>query len=202
MADEIKAYYDAAAERIADEWYGNDILIPTIKDFLRNLPLKPRILDLGCGPGYESKRMESLGAEVIGIDYSPENIRIAIERCPQCKFYEMDFRLLDDRYGAFDGIFASASLIHITSTEIPEIASRLQKVLRKDGMLLTLMQDGEGKRERWININGNKMHWCINLYTKEMLVNLLKPFTLLRETVLSEELLKCGWRSYLWKSQT
>jgi trans-aconitate methyltransferase len=87
MTDEIKAYYDTAAPSIADEWYGNPVLLPTLEDYLAALPPSPRILDLGCGPGYESMRLQALGAEVVGVDYSPENIRIARERCPQCQFH-------------------------------------------------------------------------------------------------------------------
>ena len=85
VTGELAAYYEAAARRVAEEWYPNDILLPTIRDFFSLLRPRPRILDLGCGPGHESLRMASLGAEVVGIDFSPANIRIARERCPQCE---------------------------------------------------------------------------------------------------------------------
>jgi trans-aconitate methyltransferase len=101
--------------------------LPTIKDILSFLPEHPRILDLGCGPGYESMRLESLGAEDVGIDNSPENIRISRERCPQCTLHEMDFRSLDDRFGVFDGVFASASLIQTAPLDMPGIAIKLKK---------------------------------------------------------------------------
>ena len=199
MDDEIKKYYDTSAQMIADEWYGNNILLPTIKDFLSLLPQKPKVLDLGCGPGYESMRIESLGAEVVGIDFSPENVRIARERCPQCTFYEMDFRVLDDRLGIFDGMFSSASLIHITPIELPNIARKLTEILRTNGILLTLVQDGNGTRERYFEVQGKQMHWWITLYSKEKLRDLLRPFVFLREGILDHELLAQGWRCYLWQ---
>ena len=54
MDDETRLFHDLEAERIADEWYANDVLVPTIQEFLSLLPDKPKVLDLGCGPGYES----------------------------------------------------------------------------------------------------------------------------------------------------
>ena len=119
MKEEIKLFYDLTAEKTASEWYENDILMPTIKEFVSLLPKNPKVLDLGCGPGHETKRLATIGADVIGIDYSSECIRIAKECCPECKFEVMDFRNLDDSLGHFDGVFASGSLIHLNSDELP-----------------------------------------------------------------------------------
>ena len=33
-ADDTKRFYDATADEVADKWYPNDILIPTIREFL------------------------------------------------------------------------------------------------------------------------------------------------------------------------
>lgn len=107
MVDEIKLFYDLTAEKTADQWYKEEMLKPTILDFVSLLPANPRILDLGCGPGYESMRLAQTGADVVGVDFSEECIRIARARRPQCRFEVMDFRDLDDRYSRFDGVFAS-----------------------------------------------------------------------------------------------
>ncbi len=199
MADELKAYYDAASSQIAEEWYGNNVLLPTIRDFLALLPPAPRVLDLGCGPGYESMRIQSLGAEVIGVDFSPGNIRIARGRCPQCQFHEMDFRLLDTRFGLFDGIFASASLIHLEPGEMPRMAAGMRAVLNAGGILLTLVQDGEGKQERRTQVDGKEMRWWKYSYSRPLLANLLRPFEFLREGILADDLRERGWRCDLWK---
>ncbi|EGW39307.1 class I SAM-dependent methyltransferase [Desulfosporosinus sp. OT] len=90
MENEIKLFYDLTAERTAEEWYKEDILKPTIRDFVSLLPERPRILDLGCGPGHESMRLASVGANVLGIDFSEECINIARKRCPQCQFDVLD----------------------------------------------------------------------------------------------------------------
>ena len=133
MEEDIKTFYDLVAERTADEWYSNNLLLPSIREFLSLMPLKPRIMDLGCGPGYESMRLNQEGAEVLGIDFSDENIRIAKERCKSCRFEGMDFTTLDTRFGLFDGVFASASLIHISPVAIEDVLKRISGILNNKG---------------------------------------------------------------------
>jgi SAM-dependent methyltransferase len=202
MDDETRLFYDLEAERIADEWYANDVLMPTIQEFLSLLPDKPKVLDLGCGPGYESMRLNSAGAEVVGVDFSPESIRIARERCPQCSFFELDFRQLDNRWGIFDGVFASASLIHITPEELPGVLNRIAKILGDRGKLLMIVQNGQGTRENWPEINGRKLRRVINLYSKEVLESLVtsSSFRLIKEGYLASELVDVGWRCYILKT--
>lgn len=77
MENEIKLFYDLTAKKTADEWYKEEILMPTIQDFMKLLPKNPRVLDLGCGPGHESMRLNRAGAKVVGIDFSEECIAIA-----------------------------------------------------------------------------------------------------------------------------
>lgn len=93
--DDTKLFYDLTAKETADQWYGIDLLKPSIDDFVSLVPPNPRVLDLGCGPGHETMRLASTGAKVVGIDYSEKCIQIARERCPQCRFEVMDFRFLD-----------------------------------------------------------------------------------------------------------
>ncbi len=63
----IKKFYDFVAEETSKSWDNNEILLPTIKDFISFLPVHPRILDLGCRPGHESKRLFNEGTDVTGI---------------------------------------------------------------------------------------------------------------------------------------
>jgi SAM-dependent methyltransferase len=198
MMKDINLFYDAIAVKTADEWYPNNILLPTIQEFVSLLPQKPRVLNLGCGPGYESMRLASTGAEVVGIDLSPENIRIARSRCPQCQFAEADFRQLDGRWGTFDGVLASASLIHLTPEDLIAVSGRIADVLKTTGKLLVLVQDGDGIREREMVVDGRPWHWAVQLYSKETLLLALKPFQFIREGYLAPELNQVGWRCYLW----
>ena len=82
----VKEFYDRTAADWADKWYADEAMLPLLRKFMAYLPEKPRVLDLCCGAGYESRRMAGLGAEVVGIDLSPASIEIACERNPELEF--------------------------------------------------------------------------------------------------------------------
>ncbi len=203
MKDETKLFYDLTAEKTADEWYQNDILLPTIKEFASLLPEAPRVLDLGCGPGHESKRLASLGADVIGIDYSSECIRIAKERCHECEFKLMDFRHLDGSLGRFDGVFASGSLIHITPADLSDVLKNIAAILKQDGFLIMILQDGEGIHEKYSNleVSGKILRRPVYCYAKDHLIKISSRSNLefIKEGLLDKNLYADNWRNHIFK---
>jgi SAM-dependent methyltransferase len=206
MNNDIKAFYDATAETTANEWYPNELLKSTILDFVSLLPKEPTILDLGCGPGHESKRLAQTGAIVTGIDFSEECIAIAKERCPECKFEVRDFKDLKNEIGVFDGIFACASLIHIAPSELPLVFSNIIKILKINGFLNLLILDGEGISDEFSNLMINEINYnrTVYLYNQKTIMKEVKQFGLefIREGFLNEELKEYGWRNYIFRLST
>lgn len=68
-----------------------------------------RILDLGCGTGQLTARIARQGADVVGIDASPEMIATAREDYPELTFYECD-ALEYQPDSPFDAVFSNAVL--------------------------------------------------------------------------------------------
>jgi SAM-dependent methyltransferase len=71
------------------------------------------ILDLGCGDGKLTKRIEELGAKAIGLDASPDMVEAA--RARGVDAYLADAQALDLaqqslRFGQFDAAFSNAAL--------------------------------------------------------------------------------------------
>lgn len=203
MENETKLFYDLTAEKTAEEWYKNDMLKPTINDFIGLLPNSPRVLDLGCGPGHESMRLDEAGAKVVGIDFSEECIGIARKRCPGIRFEVQDFRYLDDRYGKFEGVFACASLIHIEQGELSDVLYHISSVLNDSGYVAILIVDGEGINEKMslLEVEGKKLRRTVYLYTREFLINEAKKTGLkfFREGYLDKQLKEYGWRNYIFR---
>ncbi|MFZ7104963.1 MAG: class I SAM-dependent methyltransferase [Peptococcaceae bacterium] len=203
MGNDIKLFYDLTAEKTAQEWYKEEILKPTIQDFISLLPEKPRVLDLGCGPGHESMRLCQAGAKVLGIDFSEECVRIANERCPQCEFKVMDFRYLDESLGKFDGVFACASLIHISPEELHGVINHICNVLRSNGYVAVIVVDGEGINEQWslLEVAGRKLNRTLYMYKKEKLIEEVQKVGLQfsKEGYLDPKLLEFGWKNYIFK---
>jgi SAM-dependent methyltransferase len=205
MQDDTKRFYDLTAEETAQAWYPQNVLMPTIRDFCSLLPDRPRVLDLGCGAGYESKRLASIDARVVGVDYSEESIRIARERTPECRFEVLDFRQLDDRFGDFDGVFACASLIHISPEELPDVLWRIANVLKPGGYLLTIVRDGEGMRETWPVVEGQKLRRLVYRYKRADLEAACSGLVFVRDGVLDRAQLESeqidpDWGCYIFRS--
>jgi trans-aconitate 2-methyltransferase len=83
---------------------------------LLNAQSAERILDLGCGTGHLSAKIAETGAEVVGIDRSPEMIRQAKEKYPSLHFEVMDAREIS-LDGTFDAVFSNATLHWIKEPE-------------------------------------------------------------------------------------
>jgi len=143
----VRDFYNATAQAWADDWYGNDLMLPMLKRFAALLGPAPRLLDVGCGAGYESRRLASLGAEVVGIDISEKSIRIAKEMNPGCHFEVMDCRQANDTLGAFDGIVAIALVVHIMDGDLGTLFKNFRKLLKPGGFLFIVFVEGDGFSE-------------------------------------------------------
>jgi 2-polyprenyl-3-methyl-5-hydroxy-6-metoxy-1,4-benzoquinol methylase len=203
MAD-LEHYYDVMAESIAREWYSNGILMPTHQDFMTLLPTRPRILDFGCGPGYEAMRLHDLGADVVGIDISAKSIEIARLKNPACEFLKMDFHAIDQSIGCFDGVLASGSLIHVEPERMSGVLSSIRNLLRPGGVLAALVRDGNGSIKRQQVAGGHTMEWIAWRYTSEVFTMYCNANDLrfIRDGVLDEVLLNAGWRCYFYRAET
>ncbi len=99
---------------------------------------KGRILDVGCGQGFESARFLGAGREVLGVDYSSEAVAAAASRYgPEgLRVARMDALGLGLASGSFDGACSSHLIEHFTDPE-PHV-SELARVVRDGGLACVL----------------------------------------------------------------
>jgi 2-polyprenyl-3-methyl-5-hydroxy-6-metoxy-1,4-benzoquinol methylase len=110
----------------------------TRRRFLRHVPMGGRILDVGCGSGRDAKRFAELGYEVEVRDRSPA-IADEAQRLTGFKVGVEDvLEMTDD--AQFDGIWASAMLLHLDEIDFREAVRRLTRALRPDGGAVRLAQ--------------------------------------------------------------
>lgn len=109
--------------------------------FVELLPENAEVLDLGCGSGRDTIALEEKGFYVTPMDGSEEMCKLAEvntdEEVLQMTYEEMDF---DD---VFDGIWACASLVHLTEDEMREIIDKLVQALKADGILYFSVRKGD-----------------------------------------------------------
>ena len=75
-----------------------------------------RILDLGCGTGQLTAEIAASGAQVVGLDGSPEMLGQARQNYPNLKFVLADaasFRFEE----SFDAVFSNAALHWVKNAE-------------------------------------------------------------------------------------
>lgn len=136
----------------------------TFLSFMHN---KGKILDVGCGSGRDSLYFKNLGCEVTAIEpslklcefarsYSKvEVLNISVE---QLSFVDY-----------FDGIWANASLLHITKDKLSLVFDILYNALKEKGILYASFK----LREEDFTLSGRSF----TCFTKESLLEYIKVFT-------------------------
>jgi SAM-dependent methyltransferase len=85
--------------------------------FLALLPSKPKVLDIGCGPGEPIARyLLEKGCVVTGIDAAPEMLEIAKRLFPEAIWIVSDMRSLNLN-ATFDGLLAWNSFFHLNQAD-------------------------------------------------------------------------------------
>ncbi|MEF9934942.1 MAG: class I SAM-dependent methyltransferase [Clostridium sp.] len=197
----VQDFYNETAPDWADKWYEDTSLIPYLKEFFSFLPNNPRVLDLCCGAGYESMRMASLGAEVVGLDFSAESINVAKTRNPNIKFINEDM-LNDYSYiGKFNGCAVIAGLVHLTEDKLNMAFQRISSVLYDNGYLFIVVEDGQGKNSEssFVNINGIDYDRDFYRHSLNTLIASSKNiFKYIKEINLDNDPL---WKYYIFKKE-
>lgn len=76
-----------------------------------------RLLDVASGPGYAAGAAAERGAEVIGVDFSPEQVVAARRHYPQASFQEGDAEALDFGDESFDAVTSNFGILHFPEPE-------------------------------------------------------------------------------------
>jgi hypothetical protein len=102
-----------------------------------------RVLDVGCGPGHITAYLASQGAQVTGLDLSPEMIAVARARVPYVPFVVGDLSALPEPGGALGAVVAMYALVHIPRGGLGPPIAELARVLAPGGLLLVALHIGE-----------------------------------------------------------
>lgn len=140
----IKTY-----EKIADDYYKDHFDINDIKsiaDFFIKRLKGQKILDIGCGPGRDAKYFSEHNLQVTGIDLTSNFLKIASLNAPNAKFIQMDMRNLDFSENSFDGIWASASFLHVPKKDAKNTLLGFKKVLKPMGIIYLSVKQGDGEK--------------------------------------------------------
>ncbi|WP_339039338.1 class I SAM-dependent methyltransferase [Bradyrhizobium symbiodeficiens] len=138
MDDATLQFYRSNAQSYAD-W----AKAPStrLRGFLALLPPGGAILELGCGAGNHSAVMLAEGFSVRATDGSPEMAEIASQRLGH-PVEAMRFDQLE-AHEAYDGVWASACLLHVPRGELAGILARIHLALKPSGVFYASYKMGE-----------------------------------------------------------
>ena len=115
-----------------------------LDSFIKSLPARARVLDLGCGPGRAAARMAQAGLQVDAWDAAPEMAALARER------FGLEVRVATfdalDADAVYDGIYANFSLLHAPRSEMPGHLDRIAKALTAHGLFHMGLKTGVGEK--------------------------------------------------------
>ena len=132
-------YYDQSANRYFNTTFDADVR-GLYEHFIKYVPNGAKILDLGCGSGRDVKAFFDMGYDVDAIDGSEELARLASEYTGiQVKC--MDFSQLNES-SVYDAVWACASLLHVTSQNLPNIMARIRRALKPSGVAYASFKHG------------------------------------------------------------
>lgn len=92
-----------------------------------------RILDLGCGTGHLTQQIAEGGANVVGLDASPEMIGQARQNFPHLRFVLEDAAAMQFE-SEFDAVFSNAALHWML--DIRGVAQKIARALRPQGRFI------------------------------------------------------------------
>lgn len=129
-----KSYNKIAKEYVQRHSYGEQLSKPSLKKFLKFLPVKAKVLDVGCGGGQDSKFLADNGCLVFGIDVSKEMIKLAKEYTSKADFKIIDVMKLSTNK-KYDGIWCCRVFHHISIKEQEKFLNKLFLLLKQGGVL-------------------------------------------------------------------
>ena len=158
---------------IAESWNSTlteEFWLPEYKKFKAYLP-QGKIIDLGCGSGWDSRWFSQNGYEVTGIDISPAMIGLARAANPKATFLVKSFYDLNFPPESFDGFWCACSLIHVPRAKIGRVLRQIKQLLKKGAVGFVAVKEGQGERMAHWQKSGKKRYFVY--YSQEEFSRLL-----------------------------
>ena len=149
------ASYEASAEAYAaGQPPLSDDVRAAIDAFVALLPTGSRVLEIGTGSGRDALALEERGVSVHRTDITPAFVTMLRADGHEAALADpLSDDLADpERDAPYDGVWASASLLHVRREDLPTVLANLAGVTGAGGALHLAVKEGDGAR---FSVHGN-----------------------------------------------
>ncbi|MDA3847753.1 MAG: class I SAM-dependent methyltransferase [Vallitaleaceae bacterium] len=157
--------------------------------FLAYIPIGGKILDAGCGPGRDAKLYSEMGYDVTAMDGSEAMIahcRQWLDEKAVCATFE-SFHT-EEKY---DGIWASASFLHVEEKDMPVTITKFLGFLKPSGIFYLSYKVGDHSYEK-----DGRHYTCYTNESLKALMDSIPSVIVLELTTTSDE--RAGRSNELW----
>jgi SAM-dependent methyltransferase len=156
LRESIRESYNRLAEQYAARLFkelANKPLDRELLDrFASQTHQRGKVCDMGCGPGQIARYLRDAGADVFGLDLSPQMLEQARKLNPDVPFYQGDMTALNLEGGSLAGIAAFYAIVNLPERTLPSVFQEFHRVLQPGGLLLLSFHTGDEVlqvRELW-----------------------------------------------------
>ena len=152
--DSTRTSYDRVARHYADEIAGELAGKPFDRDFLDRFAERVgtgRMVELGCGPGHVAAYLASRGANVSGLDLSPQMVAQAKRLSPGLDFVVGDMLALPFADASLAGVVSFYSIVHFDAAQLQRAFGEMARVLVPQGLAALAFHVGRDTvhRDEW-----------------------------------------------------
>ena len=167
-----RATYEKIADTYASKNQDRSALTAEVAKFVALVKSGGWVVDVGCGPGFDTAVFQQHNFKSIGLDYTYEMMKTGRTKLGiQANFVQGDMRFLPFA-PQIDGLWASASLLHLKREEIFPTLTQFHQILRTNGILYLATKLGDG--DEWTSSSyGHEMPRYFTYWQPENLDKML-----------------------------
>lgn len=146
---ELDKYAESYAAKTSSESL-KSMAFKHVPSLLKKYDVNGKALDFGCGAGYSTKFLKSLGFDCIGVDINSKMIEIAKENDKSGIYESILDSKIPHKDKTFDLVFASMVFLEIDSMEkIKTSLMEISRVLKKDGHFVAVLDSSDTYKYNW-----------------------------------------------------
>ena len=108
---------------------------------------KQTLLEIGPGPGHDSKFFHDQGLKTVSIDLSPAMVALCQQKGLEA--YVMDMAEISFPDGSFEAVYALNSLLHLPKVEFSFCLQRINRLLKTGGLFFLGIYGGYEHEGIW-----------------------------------------------------